>query len=206
MVYKEYFANKYCQGNAILGGGKPVTIDSGLVHGHAFSCIRSPSGQEDPWDTSSLKSSSLMLPSCSPSFPEGEKGPKSPRVPHTNQLHELRVHASWAHERDFSSPFWSCCILHPLGSPFLHSHFLLRPYLSFKVLERSHSPSRPCVPSPFSAPASPLHLCLYVWPHLPLEWCFCWCLSPPDQIYEWQGLSLLDFYTSTKTLYTLAVQ
>lgn len=149
---------------------------------------------------------------AAPCFPFSLLPSQSPwaQGPIYKQIHELRVHASWTHERHtFPSPSGAAVsffiILHPLGSTFLHSHFLRRPYLSFKVLERPHSSIRPHAPSPFFALPSPFHLCLCVWACLQLQWHFCWCLLPPNWIYEWQRLGLLDFYTSIKTLYILAV-
>lgn len=88
---KEPFTNKYCQGNVILGGEKPVITDSA----HTFPCLRAQSSQEDSWELSCFVSSSPMLPIAPPISEQ-----TGLRVPRTNQYRELGVLASWAHGRN----------------------------------------------------------------------------------------------------------
>lgn len=150
---------------------------------------------------------------AAPCFPFSLLPSQSPwaQGPIYKQIHELRVHASWTHERHtFLSPSWGCCIL--FHTSFIHWAHLFCIVISCADLTSPSKswrdlilPLKPHAPSPFFALASPFHLCSCVWACLQLQWCFCWCLPPPNWIFEWQSLSLLDFYTSIKTLYILAV-
>lgn len=137
MVDKESFTNKYCQGNAFLGGEKTVIIDLGV---HSF--VSEPNHIKKTPETSAFSWASAHGFHWSP---------LSQNKPSLGPTYKL---ISWAQSPCLLSP-WKNAIPSPsaislpflihsslLGSRFLCNHFLPRSYLPFQVLDRPHSPTR----------------------------------------------------------------
>lgn len=194
MVDKESFT---LPRNAILGGGKTVittlpivacvraqshqqdswripcgTVDycSGLGSfsdpelPHAQACHPPPQKKkQDSWDLGFFISSSFTVPISSPNLRTDLF-----LVPHISQYHKLRVHASWAQERN-SAPSPSV-----IAGPTSYSlHHQPHPFCMITFCPDLTCPSefwidlilpKDMMPSlPFSASASPLCLYLFVW-------------------------------------------
>lgn len=191
MVDKESFTNKYCQGNAFLGGVKAVIIDSGC----AFLCVGTQSHHKDSWDLSFFVSI-------------------SPRIPLVPSVSEQTCPGSHIQTNIMSSePMKEMLSLPPLQ--FLCHfwyipHYWARPFCIITSCPDLTCPSKswidlilpqgPMPSLPFSASASPLYLMFLCMIHVPT--------TDPTRVSvsEWQDLSILDLYTPVTTSYILAAQ